>query len=319
MEESILKTYNYYLYQDKIDELYNSNSEDFPYPVDLEVKTSFKTIYNFNKDYFHHFEETLLVNSIIYAIENNLEKFIDIVESNINNIKEVINNDLLFQAKITEYALKNIISKSKIEDNKFKFINTNSTTINKYPELFKKISNNYIKYNTILDFYRTILFGFIDNLKDDIEDTELLIDELITTKKYDDMFLTYADGIIDKNSLDYFKYIMVLMILSDNYVLAEATINESSPDRIYNENIEENSFVLESKEIIEYIEQITSIEEYKLPDDEDFRYIFIANFLDYNDGNKKEKSKDIKSIEEDEEKSLKLKKINPFYKLDLLG
>ena len=268
MENNILDAYSFIVYEDYVNELYKKRVQKIDYPVSINIKLDFKLIYNFNKKYFAQYEEVLLINSLVFAIENNDEYFKNLIVTNIDNIKELIQKDLLFKAKITEYALKNIILKSKTKDTKNIFNKSkNKKTINTNSIIFEKISRVYSNYYTIFKFYRKILFDFLKDNRDYIDDVVSFLEVFLTTNSFDKELLE-SSNYITKDNIKYFKYIIVKMIFSSNYILSEISIDELEESEM-NENQESYNFdnynVEDYINIKEYIEECIDNNDYILP------------------------------------------------------
>ena len=109
MENEIAEKFLQIEYNDKIEQYVNERKEEIDYPLNLNLNTNYKTILDFNDEYFDKYEYTLLINAIIYNLEHNPNsRLLNDLINNINNIREYINSSLLLRAKIIQDAISNI-------------------------------------------------------------------------------------------------------------------------------------------------------------------------------------------------------------------
>ena len=319
MENEILNIYIKYLYGDKINKLYNTYAREIEFPLNLKINTNAKTIMDFNDEYFKKFELTLLNNSILYALENNEDIFLGFIKDNFDNLKKVIDGDLLFRIKITEFAIKNISSKLDNNLNFNKHLNNN--TLGSYKELFNKISNIYTSYDSITNLYKKLLYDFIKNNIDDIPDSELFLDDFLNSNKYDKQFMFSSNGIINETNILFYKSVLVKMILGDNYILSEVYLYENDIDEYLSEfdddyDEEDDEYYVDTcKDILDYLDICLDNNKFGLPMNEDLRYEMYSRFFEFND-DFFDKSLDIDTVESNKEMKLKLKRINPLYIFD---
>ena len=332
MEKEIAEKFLQIEYNDKIEQYVNERKEEIVYPLNLNLNTNYKTILDFNDEYFDKYEYTLLINAIIYNLEHNPNsKLLNDLKNNINNIREYINSSLILRAKIIQDAISNIklISykdKGKIKINK----DPNLKVINNYKAIFDKINEQYINVNSITEIYRKTLFKFLDVYNR--YDITYYLNVFLTSNNLDKAFLQ-NNNLITKDNLFEYKRTLIRMILSDNYLIIESDLHEKDIDDLitdiklnyYDEDnddcededeVEEEIRDLENdKEILEFITNCIENNTYCLPKNNRIKNIMLENFIDYNNINSKEY--EISVVEENKEKKLNLIKINPLYKLDL--
>lgn len=332
MENEIAEIFLQIEYNDKIEQYVNERKEEIDYPLNLNLSTNYKTILDFNDKYFDKYEYTLLINAIIYNLENNPNsRLLNDLKNNINNIREYINSSLILRAKIIQDAISNIklISykdKEKIKINKA----LNLKVINNYKVIFDKINEQYINVNSITEIYRKTLFKFLDVYNR--YDITYYLNVFLTSNNLDKAFLQ-NNNLITKDNLFEYKRTLIRMILSDNYLIIESDLHEKDIDDLiadiklnyYDEDdedykdedeVEEEIKELENdKEILEFITNCIEDNTYYLPKNNRIKNIMLENFIDYNNINSKEY--EISVVEENKEKKLNLIKINPLYKLDL--
>ena len=132
MENEILSIIIRIIYSDKIKKAYENRAHSIDFPINLEIVPNVKVICDFNEEYFNKYEQCLVINSLIYALEN------------INKLKNTLENDMLLRIKLTEFAIKNIVNKLDTSKNKLFFDSKlNEITIMKYKEFYKKQRKNY--------------------------------------------------------------------------------------------------------------------------------------------------------------------------------
>ena len=329
MEEEILKIINQMLYQDKIDELYNKKEEIIIYPIKVN-KINFKVLSDFNEQYFNKFEQLIIENAILYALKNKdkFNYYLDFIENNINNLSEELNENVIIKIKTTELAFYNIQNKEDKIDNELK---------EKYSDLFNKINLLYINLNPITTVYRNIIMDFID-VGDDMN-KERLLDTIFYTSNYDNYLISVSKGVLNSNNIELYKYILIRLILSDNYLYIESLLKEDEYDEHLKElkieyqintdfNDYQNEYEDESNnienvykeinlEILNFIKNNIFLNKFSLPKDDEIRYQIYMNFITYNEYTF-EREYDFDTIKNDDEKVLNLKKINPLYKIDLI-
>ena len=335
MENEILSIYTKIIRKNKFDEIYNSNAETIDFPFNIELKINVRAIMDFNEIYFKNYENTLIINAVVYVLEKNDKDFLYFFNQHKDNLRDEIYNNILFRTKITELALKNIISKSKIYKNKNIFDERlNLNTINNNKEIFEKINSIYTKYYSITNLYRKFLYDFIDNNSEYIPDTKIFLDEFLLTKKYDSAFIFSTSGIINEENINIYKTILSKMILGDNYIVAEVNLFENDFDD-YFENLKdkydinynpkydiydeyEEEYINMSNYILEYMNTCLNKNIFILPYDMNLRHeMYFRFFTFYVDSFDKEY--DIDTIENNNEMKLNLKRINPLYKFDLMN
>lgn len=327
MEKEIIKIINNLIYKDKINELYNKREENISLPLN-EGKINFKVISDFNEEYFKKYEQTLIENALIYALKNKETNkyYIDFINNNIDELSSKINEDIMIKTKTTELAYYNIKNISNEIDSEIK---------NKNKDLFNKINLTYINLNSLTILYRNIIMNFID-IGDDLNKNKLL-DVVLYTNNYDNYIINTSKGVLNKKNINYFKQILIRLILSDNYLFLESLQMEEEfdehlkeieieyniidpDDELYENNTSESEDIFKeiNSEILNYIKNNIIINTYTLPRDEELRYQIYSNFITYNEF-VFEREYDFETIKNNDDKILNLKKINPFYKLDFIN
>lgn len=280
----------------------------------------------FDTKYYSVYKETLILNSIIFALKHNNNFYINYIKDNISSIDD---NTFLKQTTIL-YAIKNILDNSKIINNKIVFDNTsNSKYIKRNKELIDKLKLDSMKIYTINKLYREELLKFLSTRKN--QDIAEFLDKFLNTTELDTRFLSYTKVIKDKDLLS-FKYYIIRLILSDNYLFIESDFMEQDTisyidelkekynidmEDLNDEELDDIEYIKESEEIINHIKSCLEDNYYTLPIEDTTRLNMLENFINYN-YQSFSKEYEILNIESDEEKKLNLRKINPLYRLDLL-
>ena len=280
----------------------------------------------FDTKYYSVYKETLILNSIIFALKHNNNFYINYIKDNISSIDD---NTFLKQTTIL-YAIKNILDNSKIINNKIVFDNTsNNKYIKRNKELIDKLKLDSMKIYTINKLYREELLKFLSARKN--QDIAEFLDKFLNTTELDTRFLSYTKVIKDKDLLS-FKYYLIRLILSDNYLFIESDFMEQDTisyidelkekynidmEDLNDEELDDIEYIKESEEIINHIKSCLEDNYYTLPIEDTTRLNMLENFINYN-YQSFSKEYEILNIESDEEKKLNLRKINPLYRLDLL-
>lgn len=280
----------------------------------------------FDTKYYSIYKETLILNSIIYALKYSDNFFINYIKDNVSSIDD---NTFLKQTTIL-YAIKNILDNSKIINNKIVFDNTsNNKYIKRNKELIDKLKLDSMKIYTINKLYREELLKFLSTRKN--QDIAEFLDKFLNTTELDTRFLSYTKVIKDKDLLS-FKYYIIRLILSDNYLLIESEFMEQDTisyidelkekynidmEDLNDEELDDIEYIKESEEIINHIKSCLEDNYYTLPIEDTTRLNMLENFINYN-YQSLTKEYEILNIESDEEKKLNLRKINPLYRLDLI-
>lgn len=332
MENEILSIIIRIIYSDKIKKAYENREHSIDFPINLEIVPNVKVICDFNEEYFNKYEQCLVINSLIYALENNEENYLKFFLENINKLKNTLENDMLFRIKLTEFAIKNIVNKLDTSKNKLFFDSKlNEITIMKYKEFFEKINLIYTKIIPITRLYYNYLINFLSNFNDN--EIEHYLDLFLTSNKYDKEFIKSTDGFIKENEIKTYKNFIVREIFSDNYLQLETYFFEKELDKHINEldkqytlyeedefdddyDNEDDYYDKVDKIILKYIYHCIEHNTICLPKDDYLRRYMLVKFLVYNSSF--DKNYEIETLESNEEKILNLKKINPYYKLDLI-
>lgn len=280
----------------------------------------------FDTKYYSIYKETLILNSIIYALKYSDNFFINYIKDNVSSIDD---NNFLKQTTIL-YAIRNILDNSKFINNKIVFDNTtNNKYIKRNKELIDKLKLNSMKIYTINNLYREELLNFLSTRKN--QDIAVFLDKFINTTELDKRFLSNSKVIENKDLLS-FKYYIIRLIISDNYLFIESEFMEEDTisyidelkdkynidiENLNDEELDDIEYIEESEEIINHIKSCLEDNYYILPTDDTTRLNMLENFINYN-YQSFTKEYEILNIESDEEKKLNLRKINPLYRLDLI-
>ena len=340
MENEILDIIKKMIYEDLENEAYENRYKTVDFPTTVNLTPNFKVITDFNDLYFKKYKQILVTNSVVYALENNKSSYIDFIENHISNLDKALNDINLFKAKTTEFAILNLVSKSKKIGNTLLFnINSNKNTIDNNKILFDTINKNFISFTSFTNFYRNILFDFLSQF--DKLDRDMILDEFLTSNSLDEEFIKFSKKNILKNRINTYKYFIIRNILSDNYLIVTTTKIESEFDKYIdniNKNVNKNEiedeydneldyesekefddedmFDFIDEKIHDYLEKCIENNMYLLPTENSLRLNMLVNFLIYNESNSKEY--DIETVEGSLNDLKKLKLINPLYKLDLI-
>lgn len=329
MEKEVLDIIMQMIYNDKIDEMYEKRSMKIDFPITVPTEINFKVLTDFNANYFDKYQYILLNNALVYALKHNNKDYLLFIKEHINNLKNYLKNEMMFRIKTIELGYKNLINKFYLNNYKDKDI------INKNKNLFKKINEISVKKETINQVYKNILFNLINNTYDKKPE---LLNQILSTNEFDKHIIELSNGIIDKNDINHFKNIIIRLILGDTFLhivsnYMDEEYNDDSDNLYYKEDYDdkyENEQDYDDKDldefekeidmkILKHIEICVNNNIYVLPNDEDLRNDIISYFLIYNTYTDDNTRKfDIETIEQDKEKKLVLKKINPLYKLDAI-
>ena len=322
MENEILNIIVNLMKEDKIQHAIETRQNTIDYPIVIDNIPNIKVINDFNENYFKNYENTLIENATIYALENNKNDFLSIIKKHSNNLKRFIASDTLFKLKITEYAIKNITTKLDKTNNYIRFKSEdNNITINNNKDFFNKIKENYTNVYTITSYIRKLFFDFIERNRIFIPDDEAFLDELLFTNKLDRFFI-FENQLLNDNNIKEYKNAFIRLILGDNYVSTELDLdNYDFDDYANNKNHSSNDFIEDiyldqTKLINDYLKFCIEKNIYRLPNNEKLRFEMYFRFLNFNRSGYY-RLFDIKTIAEDKDKRLILKKINPLYKFDL--
>ena len=221
-----------------------------------------------------------------------------------------------FRVTITRFAFYNLKRKIILNiDNDERIKNSNKN-------IFYNLYNVY-KINTITSIYRKILLDFLKKFNSD--DLEIILDDILTTNKYDNELIKSND-FLNRNNIIQFKCFIIRVILSDNYIDIKSTekdivlydelfIDEDEEDFEDEFDYEDDPIDLIDEQIVNYIENLKGA---YLPNDIELRYYLYNRFVMYNIYVKEQKF-DIESIKDDSETIKVLKKINPHYYLDIIN
>ena len=334
MENEILDIIKKMIYKDLENEAYENRYKTIDFPTTINPIPNFKVITDFNDLYFEKYKQILITNSVVYALENNKVDYLNFVKNHISNLEKTLNDLKLFKAKTTEFAILNLVSKSKKIGNTSLFnINSNKNTINNNKDLFNKINNNFMSFISFTNFYKNILFDYLNQF--DKFDRDIILDTFLTTNSMNEEFIKFSKGNILKNKINTYKLFIIRNILSDNYLNITTSrienelddylqsinntykekANSDYDDVIENDYEEENNNFID-EQIYNYIDTCINNSKYLLPSDDILRFNMYVSFLAYNESNSKEY--DIETVEGSLNDLKKLKLINPLYKLDLI-
>jgi len=304
METEIYNLIKKITYEQSIKKLYDERAEFFEYPIKID-RITFDVLDIFNNLYFDKYKSCLIENAAIYAIRNKDTKYINLFDK--KNIQQLINGDRIIRAMITQRAFYNINTKIKYNKNLDKETKENNL------ELYNKLTKTY-SVEVITKKIRKIILGFLNNY--DSSNYEIILDAILTTNKLDEEIIKY-DNFLNKTNLNNYKNLLFRIILSDNYIYLKSLEKDTAfeiEDDVYNE-------IDEDEEFVEYMDEqiIELLEDYNLSELSDYgvRLNLYSNFIIYNILLSEQKE-DYKNIKNDKEAIKTLKKLNPFYFLDLM-
>lgn len=337
MDKEVLDIVMQMIYNDKINEMYENRSTQIDFPIKITTELNFKVLVDFNNNYFNKYQYILLNNALTYALKQNNKDYLNFIKENIDRLKEYLETEMMFRIKTIELAYKNLIN--KFYENKYK----DEEIIEQNKDFYEKINKIFTKKEFITQIYRKIIFEFINSTD---EDKEELLDHFLSTDYFDNDVITLSENFIEKNSINNFKKIIVRLILFDTYLHIQSLYMEEEIDKhinniykkYHNEGYDENTYYDEDLDtddfdeedfemlneendmkILEYIDYCIQNNRFELPSDETTRMNILAKFLTYNVySDKNGRNYDIETIEQDTEKKLTLKKINPLYKLETI-
>ena len=320
MENEILDIIKIMIYKDLENEAYENRYKTVDFPTTINPIPNFKVITDFNDLYFENYKQILVTNSVVYALENNKIDYLNFVKNYISNLEKPLNDLNLFKAKTTEFAILNLVSKSKKIGNVLLFnTKSNEYTINNNKDLFNEIDKNFISFTSFTNFYKNILFNYLNQF--DKFDRDLILDDFLTSNSLNEEFIKFSEGSISKNKINIYKLFIIRNIISDNYLNITISKIESESDNDYNDDIENDYEEEESNNFIDeriynYIDTCIDNNKYLLPSDDTLRFNMYVSFFAYNELDTKEN--DIETVEGSLDDLKKLKLINPLYKLDLI-
>lgn len=339
MEKEILDIIIRLCYRDRLKELYEKRENNIEFPIKLSLPANFKVVSDFCDDYFFKYEKILLENALIYALYIKEKNYLTFIKEHIFELRKTIDNDLPFRLKTADLGIKNITNKNIAN------INIDEKIKRENSELFNIIEKTYTDIKCVTLLYRNIIMNFLDTTYN--EDREILLDTFLLTDEVNKYFIELNQDVNEKD-LKYLKQTLVRLILFDNYLHIEKTLEDinnynESYDNDYLKNIlniekddhsedidyeiddeNEDEMDIETdyenscKEILNHINLCIKRNKFNLPTNTDLRFNMYSKFLSYNlylDDRKYDYNK----IESDKVKALKLSKINPLYKLELLN
>ena len=244
MEEEIYDLALLLIKEDYYNELAEKRIVDFDINYELDynnLPVNFNVLRKFNKEYFNDFIETLYDNALTWAIINREKDYIIKLYNNKDNIKDLLLNNFLVQAKTTQFALKNIFKKYMNED----YIKLCDKFKNKFQKIYNDLS--LIEITNIVNLTRQVLIMLLDTT--DPIDHDYIIKEILDTDKYDQNIIKFSENRFDEYTLNTFKSIVERIILEDNYVVLCC-----DSDTITNDKEEDNDIIFIDDELLEYIE-----------------------------------------------------------------
>ena len=302
MEEEIYDLALLLIKEDYYNELAEKRIIDFDINHELDynnLPVNFNVLRKFNKEYFNDFIEALYDNALTWAIINREKDYIIKLYNNKDNIKDLLLNNFLVQAKTTQFALKNIFKKYMNED----YIKLCDKFKNKFQKIYNDLS--LIEITNIVNLTRQVLIMLLDTT--DPIDHDYIIKEILDTNKYDQNIIKFSENRFDEYTLNTFKSIVERIILEDNYIILCC-----DSDTIIN-NEDDNDITFIDDELLEYIENCINTDTYKLPENDDLYDAMIDNFLNYLYTGIHNEFID---LYENEIEMKKVKKINPFFGYD---
>ena len=307
MEKEIVSIILQMLNTNLLKELYDKRATEYDFPPKLNAdKLPFNVVVDFNKLYFDKYKDILIENSIIYAIRNNDKIFIEFFCQNLKNLSNLIDNEPMFKIKLSEYAIKHIINKHYDKD-----INDNNIK-SKYSNIFSQINSNSTKILSFTNMYRKIIIEFIKNNEKNNEN-EYFLDSFLSSTYYDELFIKSSNGLINSKNIIEYKRQLIRLIFADVYVILENETKESNENydsltkdeklkcyleelkEIYGEDSEEmnNTFIVDDltdeefaddidKTILNYIHTSIKNNKYVLPQSDEIRLNLYAIFIAHN-------------------------------------
>lgn len=326
MENEILNIITKMAYSDQIIEAREKRLDDTPFPLKIELPPNVRVITDFNDEYYLKYENTLIINAIVYALKNNEEEYLKFVYNHINDLRNVLNNELNARIHTTKYAITNIAKSLKQINGKLTFNNEiNLEAIKDNKNIFDKINKLFTETQIITNLYRKVLFEFLEAY--DRDDMPYYLSIFLTTNRMDSLFLNNNDY-IDKEELQSFKYIIIRMILQDNYITIKTELHEneisdyidSLNNKSFEEELEEDEeaeidYYNNLKETLYHIENCLQTGNFCLPQSQEMIENMLNTFIEFNYVKCKEYEKDL--IDKDKQMRLELSKINPLYKFDI--
>lgn len=312
MENEIFKELYKLAYVSKLNQLYQNKEINFEFPISIE-ELSFDVLLDYNKEHFNKNKYILLKNALEYIIYTNNQKYINIFNDNNKELNKLINDEVVFRANITNFAFKNI-------KNKLNNLYKDEEIINKNKELFNKTCN-YYSVNSYGNICRKIILDFISKFNNN---EEIILDNILLTKKYDEKLINYSEEFLNKNNINEFKNFISRIILFDNYLHIKSMeiYNEDDDLNIYDDIVdfddEYDEIPLMNKEILNYIDECLELNSLSLPEDTELRlnmYIYFITYNTYID----DKNFDLENIKDDNTNIKILKKINPLYLIDFIN
>jgi len=192
------------------------------------------------------------------------------------------------------------------------------------------------KIYSITNICRNILINFLK--KFDQKDYEYIIEDLLVSDIYDNILMDINKSVITVTNINYFKYIIFKIILSDCYLFIEKkSIHDKEIDLTFDidfnneDEIDDDEFDkdLDSSyqnngienqiyvNILKYLEKSIINHSFFEKKDYKIRLNIYSLFIIYNLYNINKKQ-EIKFLKDNIETSYVLKKLNPFYILDLI-
>lgn len=334
MEQEIIKIIERLIYSDILNDLYNKKSTKIDFPIKMKLEPNFKVLADFNDEYFIKYQNILIENATIYALNNHENEYLYYLKENLNNFRKAIDNEFMFRIKISEYAIKNIINKY------FHNHNVDDEIKNKYKHLFESIHNSFITITPSINVYRNIIETFLKYT----EDKEEILDVFLNSNRINEQVIKLSNNVLNSTNVNTFKKIAIRIILSDVYIhlvsqKIKTELDDNINDLYYQYHDEEENIYYKSDEnideyneeeideynnqiednILEHISNCVNNDEYFLPTDFHIRMNILSKFIMYNMYNDKNaREYDIETIESEKDKKYILKKINPLYRFDLV-
>lgn len=222
MEKEIINIIQNALHDRLIENLYNSRATNYEFPPKFDIdKLPFDIVHDFNDEYFYKFRNILIENSYIYAVLNDDKAFLSYFEDNIDYLENALKDEEMFKIKLSEYAIKHIFNKyyAKIDDEFLK---------EKYKDILNKAKKEPVIVSSITSIYRDWVIDFIDLF--DEKDSEIILDEILTTDKYDKQLIEFSNNILNQNTINIFKNIVFRLILTDNFLYLEEVLSSDDDD-----------------------------------------------------------------------------------------
>ncbi|MBQ3021345.1 MAG: hypothetical protein IJD92_03880 [Bacilli bacterium] len=306
MKDELIELMYEFILKDRLQNDYKRRIKNFDFILKInrnKLRLPFNVVVDFNKIYFSSYKEVLIKYAVMYASLVKDKDYLNFINNEFDNLQFNLDNNILFQAKTTQYAFLLLGKSDK------KIYNYNI----KYSNLLNKISKIFIEVNSLTVLYRKLMLNFLSST--DQADRENLLDDFLLNDDFDEDFISLSNGIINKDNIRKYKSILIRLILADSFLFIERMNKEDEELEI-----DEADKIVDNidKKILSHINNCVHNEQYTLPNDDEIRLFIYTKFISYNLYTS-DIENDLKVIESDDKSIKKLSKINPLYNLDRLN